>query len=102
MSPIIFTHTGINDESIFAAMKKLNVAGSPGRHGMSPLLVNKNMSHLVEPLKFIFRLPLSQAACRQDWKHSVICPVNKNNNNQSSECSSYRPMCFLMVLYLRF
>ena len=40
-------HIEINDEKIVADIKKINLNGSLGRDGMSPLLLKKNMPYLV-------------------------------------------------------
>ena len=49
-----FTNVEITYDSIVNAVKKINVNGSPGPDGISPLLIKNLISYLAKPLKIIF------------------------------------------------
>lgn len=78
-------------------MRKLIASGSPGRDEISPIFLKKNLPYLVEPLKKMLQLSLSQGHLPRDWKNGTICPIYKNNN-QPNGCNSYRTICLTSVV----
>ena len=92
-----FTLIEISDESIIAAVKKLNMNGSSGNEEIYPIFVKKSLCYIVEPLKTIYRASSLQGRLPQCWKEDIICPIYKNNG-RPHECSSYRPIRLTSII----
>ena len=82
-------------EIVYAAIKKLKVAGASGPDGFPPRLFKHLAGCLAEPLSLMFTSFMSVGKVPQQWTHAIVTPVYKNGS--ASSAANYRPISLTCV-----
>ena len=86
----------ITCSDVFDAFCSLNTAKSPGCDNISPKVLVRCCTSLLDPISHLFSLCLHSSSIPKEWKVHKIIPIPKKGD--LSEVSNYRPISLLCIL----
>ena len=78
------TNIVIRKEDIQTRLEKLKMNKSCGPDDISPYVLQKAASAIIDPLEKIFKLSLNTGDCLTDWRSANAMPIHKKGDRTGS------------------